>query len=67
MINASASYICSRGWSGSAEKEKVSFAKKIFLNSCGPAKNVPSYILETTRNGCFWEEIDMVLALKRAV
>jgi SynChlorMet cassette protein ScmC len=45
-------------------EEQVRIKKLIFENACDIAKNIPSFILDATLTGKFWEVIDKALSMK---
>ncbi len=60
MINDSASQICRRMLRRSKPDEEKVIRKKVFENGCLIAKTVPSFILNFSLEGRFWEEIGKV-------
>ena len=61
FINETSNQIYRRSWRRLNNDMKIVFKEKLFQNTCELAKAVPSYILNFTRDGKFWDEIDKVL------
>ena len=61
FINYSSTDVCRAIWRNLSNKEERKLKKKIFDNSCQLARAVPAYILHTSPNGRFWDEMERVL------
>lgn len=51
-----------RMWLRLQEDQQTSLKTRLFHNACNLAQRVPAYRLHVSLHGCFWEELERVLA-----